>query len=135
MFATTRPLTQRERKIELQSISLTFEHCVLRARDLVCTLTKIHGYELSRNQRQHPVGQSRGGPSSHMPKNFLYASSHVKHGSSNASEIDCIMTDAINASSVSVSGLKLHRLLVAVRTAANRARIIAWSRVPAMMLD
>ena len=25
--------------------------------------------------------------------------------------------------------LKLHRLLVAVRTAANRARIIAWSRV------
>ena len=24
--------------------------------------TKLHGYELSRNQRQHPVRQSRGGP-------------------------------------------------------------------------
>ena len=36
------------------------------------------------------------------------------------------MTDAINASSVSVSE---SQILVAARTAANRARIIAWSHI------
>ena len=40
------------------------------------------------------------------------------------------MTDAINASSVSVSESQAPLpLLVAARTAANRVRIIVWSRI------